>query len=507
MVRASGPGQPVAEKDRTIGKLSNLMRFFIGDLADSDNMRKANAIVMALGFAMLLAAAAAALMLSERARQNIDDVINTLEVRAELRQVLLLLQDAEIGQRGFLLTQDSQYLAPYNASRLRVAQRLTALESLVDPNSEQAVRVDQLRKAAMRRLEEADTTIALGREGAFDAALAIVGENRGKELMDEVREIVEAGLAAETARHGEREARTIASRTWLSASLIGALAAALVLAILSAQLTRRQFASMQNRRDQLVALNEELETRVRDRTRELEMARELAEAEANRAEYERGRVELLLREVTHRVGNNLAMVSSLLRMQQAKLNDEAARSAIETARGRIQTISTAQRRLRLGDDLQSTRADGLLEAVAMDLSDTALEGTAITIESEFEPMIVASRDATTLAVVLGELVSNAIKHAFHGREGGTIRASFIRKPDGTPFLAVEDDGTGYDGSAEASKTHSGLGSMIVENLSRQYGGEIVKRKNDKGGTTIEILLPKLQIVDVPLDTEEERGLQ
>lgn len=483
------------------------MRFFIGDLAESDNMRKANAIVMALGFAMLLGAAVAALMLSERTRQNIDDVVNTLEVRAELRQVLLLLQDAEIGQRGFLLTRDSQYLEPYNASRLRVSQRLTSLERLVDPNSTQAVRVDQLRKAAMRRLEEADTTIALGREGAFDAALAIVEQNRGRDLMDEVREIVEAGLASEVARHGDREARAIASRAWLSASLIGALAAALVLAILSAQLTRRQFASMRNRRDQLLALNEELETRVRDRTRELEMAREMAEAEANRAEYERGRVELLLREVTHRVGNNLAMVSSLLRMQQAKLDDEAARSAIETARGRIQTISTAQRRLRLGDDLQSTRADGLLEAVAMDLSDTALEGTAIAIESQFEPMIVSSRDATTLAVVLGELVSNAIKHAFNGREGGTIRAVFARRPDGTPFLAVEDDGIGFDDSAEAPQARTGLGSMIIENLSRQYGGEILKRKNEQGGTSIQILLPRLQIGEVQVTAEDERGLQ
>ena len=222
----------------------------------------------------------------------------------------------------------------------------------------------------------------------------------------------------------------------------------------------------------------------------------MAEAEANRAEYERGRVELLLREVTHRVGNNLAMVSSLLRMQQAKLEDDAARSAIETARGRIQTISTAQRRLRLGDDLQSTRADGLLDAVVTDLADTALEGTAIVIDGEFEPLVVSSRDATTLAVVLGELVSNAIKHAFGGRDGGRIKASFARKPDGTPFMAVEDDGIGFDDSDGAKPPRTGLGSMIIENLSRQYGGEIVKRKNEKGGTSIHVLLPKLQIVEV-----------
>ncbi|MBX3505853.1 MAG: CHASE3 domain-containing protein [Parvibaculum sp.] len=470
-------------------------------------MKRANAIVMALGFFMLFAAAVAALMLSSRAQQNIDEVVNTLEVRAEFRQTLVLLQDAEIGQRGFLLTRDPQYLEPYNASRLQVAQRLAALQRIVEPGSEQAARAEQLRNVAMRRLEETDATIALGREGEFGAAIAIVNDNRGKALMDEVRDIVYSALAAESARYGERRTRAIAMRTWLSASLIGALAATLVLTVLSVQLTRRQFAGMANRQEQLRALNDELEARVRDRTRELEIAREMAEAEANRAEYERGRVELLLREVTHRVGNNLAMVSSLLRMQQAKLEDDAARAAIETARGRIQTISTAQRRLRLGDDLQSTRADGLLEAVINDLADTALEGTPISIKGEFEPMVVSSRDATTLAVVLGELISNAIKHAFVGRDRGLIKASFTRRPDGIPFMAVEDDGVGIDESSDVQPKRIGLGSMIIENLSRQYGGEIVKRTNKEGGTSIQILLPKLQIVEVRGISLEERGLE
>jgi two-component sensor histidine kinase len=294
----------------------------------------------------------------------------------------------------------------------------------------------------------------------------------------------------------------ISSRAWLSTSLIGALGASLVLAVLSLQLTRRQFATVTSRRDQLIVLNEELEARVSERTQELEIARERAEAETNRAEYERGRVELLLREVTHRVGNNLAMVSSLLRMQQAKLDDDVARSAIETARGRIQTISTAQRRLRLGDDLQSTSVDGLLEAVVSDLADSALDGTAISISGHFEPLIVSARDATTLAVVLGELISNAIKHAFDGRNSGTIRASFATDADGTPCMVVEDNGIGL-AVADDSTRRSGLGSMIIESLSRQYGGEIEKQTNEQGGASIIIRLPKLRIFDA--DTVEQRG--
>lgn len=466
-------------------------------------MRKANAWLMAAAFAMLFGAGIAALALSNIVTESSEEVVNTLEVRDELRAVMGMLRDAEIGQRGFLLTRDEQYLEPYNSARAQVKQRIARLEELVPSNSEQAVRIEQLRKGAERRLEEVDSTVDLGREGRFGEALAIVNRDRGKALMDEIRAIVSTALEAESQRLQERQSDTVASRTWLSASIIGALVATVLLAILSAQLTRRQFASVENRRYQLALLNEELETRVRDRTRELEIAREMAEAEASRAEYERGRVELLLREVTHRVGNNLAMVSSLLRMQQAKLEDDTARSALETARGRIQTISTAQRRLRLGNDLQTTRADSLLEAVVSDLADAALDSSEITISSNFEPVVVAARDATTLAVVLGELVSNAIKHAFEGRSGGTISVSFTVN-DGVPVMAVEDDGIGFDEAKTDDTRRSGLGSMIIDNLSRQYGGEIRKRKNNSGGTSIHILLPKLQIMDEE-KIPEDRG--
>ena len=478
------------------------MRFFGGNLANTDKMSKVNAVLMALTFIMLFGAALAALTLSLRASSNIDDAVEALKIRSELKEIMSLVQDAEIGQRGFLLTRDPQYLEPYNAARLLIDRRLKALETIVEPDSEQGLRLERLGEATRRRLQETDTTIALGREGRFGEALTIISRDRGKALMDEIRTIIQDARAAESARHDERAAKMISSRAWLSTSLIGALGASLVLAILSLQLTRRQFATVTSKRDQLIVLNEELEARVRERTQELEIARERAEAETNRAEYERGRVELLLREVTHRVGNNLAMVSSLLRMQQAKLDDDAARSAIETARGRIQTISTAQRRLRLGDDLQSTSVDGLLEAVVSDLADSALDGTAISISGHFDPLVVSARDATTLAVVLGELISNAIKHAFDGRSSGTIRASFATDADGTPCMAVEDDGIGL-AVADDSTRRSGLGSMIIESLSRQYGGEIKKQTNEQGGASIIIRLPKLRIFDA--NTVEQRG--
>lgn len=482
-----------------------LMRFLRVEEAETETVRRLNAWLLALALLMLFVAAAAALTLASRAQHNAGEVVQTIGVRSEFLRVLSLLKDAETGQRGFLLTRDPGYLEPYNAARFSIERMLAALEQHVADDPDQQERVKALRDTARQRIAILDGTIALGREGNFEAATSIVGNDRGKALMDESRAIVDRALDAEQVRLAEREQRTLRTHTWLSASLLGAIGSALVLAVISIQLTRRQFASMRQRRDQLARLNDELENRVSERTRELELARELAETEAARAEYERGRVELLLRDVTHRVGNNLAMVSSLLRMQQAKLGDTEARSALETARGRIQTISTAQRRLRLGDDLQSTRADDLLEAVLSDLADASLENGTITVCGNFEPLVVASRDATTLAVVLGELVSNAIKHAFPGRTDGTIAASFTMRPDGVPVLAVVDDGVGFDTTPENSRSEGGLGTTIIENLSRQYGGEILKQKNETGGASIYITLPKLEIRDTERFTDDQRS--
>tara|TARA_R110002110_G_scaffold84618_12_gene219898 strand:+ start:773 stop:2392 length:1620 start_codon:yes stop_codon:yes gene_type:complete len=476
-----------------IKELDRAMRFFAATQAEMNTLRRYNVWLMAAGFVLLFGAGIAALLLAGRARETAADVTHTIEVRSELLTILNLLQGAEAGQRGYLLTRDEQYLEPYTAAHRQIDEELAVLENLVAGHPIQRTRMEQLRRGTERLLANIDETIELGRQGRFDAATAIVDGGRGKALMDEARDIVANAMAEEDMMLSGREARAARSATWLFASLIGALGATLVLAILSSQFTRRRFMSLAERRDQLARLNEALEERVKERTRELEISHEMAEAETGRAEYERGRVELLLREMTHRVGNNLAMISSLLRMQEARLSNPEARSALETARGRIQTIGAAQRRLRLGTDLQSTRIDGLLEAVVSDLADATLESETITLTSDFEPLIISARDATTLAVVLGELVSNAIKHAFHSRSTGTITASFTLRPDGVPVLAVLDDGDGYDDPQGPDAAKPGLGTMIIDNLSRQYGGEIRKQRNDAGGTSIYITLPKLNI--------------
>ncbi|MEI2616628.1 MAG: sensor histidine kinase [Thermomicrobiales bacterium] len=160
------------------------------------------------------------------------------------------------------------------------------------------------------------------------------------------------------------------------------------------------------------------------RTAEVEEARE-------RAERERARLETLLQDTNHRIGNSLATVSSLLGLQLARSQSEEVRNALEAAQGRVQAIASGHRRLRLGADLETTNAAEFLDAVVGDLARIgAGRATASHSISDFEPLVIPARDATTLGIVVSELVTNAIKHAFADGRAGRIWIRLDRGDDG-----------------------------------------------------------------------------
>ena len=439
-------------------------------------------VASAAALLLIVVAAIVALVLVTAFEQQLRDVIDADDLHRQGRELTLGLTQAENAQRGFLLTQDEAYLRSYEASLDAIEDRLLGLEMLL---ADEPVRLDDL--AALRdsiesRLTELRRAVELVRDGSTADAAAVVGSNEGQSLMADISGRIDGLMAVEDQQLAIRNDAVESTRQGLLVVILSALAGAAFLAYLLFSRSQRRVSDLAQRQAALKTLNAELESRVRERTAELEQARQ-------HADRERERVETLLQDANHRIGNSLATVSSLLTLQQLRTEAEDVKAALDAARGRVHTIASAHRRLRLGGDLESARADEFLTSVMSDLKTNLGSSGRVAVETDFAPIVIAARDATTLGILLGELVTNAFKHAFPGDCKGTVWTSLQRDDAGVLCLEVADDGCGM---TEFGPSRSGgLGSSLVFQLARQFRGEPHLQPRTGGGTRVVVTLPGL----------------
>ncbi|ERM00679.1 sensor histidine kinase [Brucella intermedia 229E] len=440
------------------------------------------AVIVSLGLVLL--SAIMTLFLSSGVNHQVIDISRNYALRQQVDKVARLASNIEMSRRGYLLTLDETYLDLYRNTILSVDKTLADLEALTDQNPLQDARVKQIRALVEREQEDVRETVGLAQAGNVAAAVEKVRGDEGKVLMDQLASTVTQFIDAEEQQLLERNKRINRMRYWMTATSIVALASAAMLALLLFSRVQRYARSMfEGGQTVLRSEKQLLEQRVKERTAELEEERRIAERE-------RQRVELLLQDTNHRIGNSLATVSSLLGLQMRQTRSEDARAALAAARDRVQTVSTAHRRLRLGEDMESARVDDFLGTVIDDIRNAIGQDRKIEFTTDLAPLDLKARDVTTIGIILGELVTNAIKHAFKGRTEGHIRISLKPGEDAVPVLVVEDDGVGLDHHKFGEK--NGLGTLVIEQLCMQFGEKPVYCKTDNGvGTRVIVRLSSL----------------
>lgn len=445
--------------------------------------RVAHRLVVLVSLALVMLAAIAALVLVEGINRQLRDVLQTYEVRNQARELTIALSEAESSQRGYLLTREDSYLEPYRRSAAGIGTRLLSLTALTQDDALQAARIRSIAAEIVAKTDEMARMVELVEGQRVSEARSLIETGEGERLMDSVRSTLEQFIDEENEKLIERNRSIDQSRVSLVVALIAALLGAVLLAYVLFVRTQRQVSALARSKDLLASENEVLEAHVRDRTRALEEARA-------HAEDERQRVETLLQDANHRIGNSLATVSSLLGLQLLRSKSDEVRIALEAARSRVHAVASAHRRLRLGDDLETASADEFLDAVLEDIAVTAADAKAVAIEGQFDPIVVGARDATTLGILVGELVTNALKHAFPDGRSGTVAVSLKRDGDGVPVLSVVDDGVGLAEGEDSGE--GGLGSVIVRQLSSQFGGEPHYDRRADGGLAVTVRLPGIE---------------
>ncbi|HEX7943999.1 MAG TPA: sensor histidine kinase [Phenylobacterium sp.] len=192
----------------------------------------------------------------------------------------------------------------------------------------------------------------------------------------------------------------------------------------------------------------------------------------------------LMREIHHRVKNNLQVISSLLNMQQRALSDPAARSAMSDTRQRITALALIYRASYQGPDLRRVDLRPFLEELTAQLVSGELHhGIVVRTELKVDPLVIDPDRLAPLALFAVEAITNAQKHAFAGR-GGTLTLNFTVRGEEAE-LEISDDGKPADDALSAS----GVGRTLMTAFARQLRGRAELSRNAAGGVTARLIFP------------------
>jgi two-component sensor histidine kinase len=373
-------------------------------------------------------------------------VSHTHRVRTGVADTLEALTEAESAQRAYVLTADRRFVVTLEDAKRRALASFEALDRLTRDNPAQQDRLGPLRTQMAIRLEVIDQVVAARAAGAPVAAIRIIRQGRGIAAMDAIRAQLKDIDATEARLEVERRARADTIRVLV----IGAvLAFALLLAIVFIRTLR------------------ELDL---DREAEADSAERLRRLLADRT--------LLIDEVNHRVKNSLQQIASVVRLQSRASPHAETREALEKTLDRIMAVGRVHEQLyRSGELLGDFDAGLYAEALSRELIES-LGRDDVVLETDVISAKLDVRQATPLALILNELITNALKYGCPAGRPCRIRVT-LGTDEGGYRLSVADDGHGLPANFNPKQGKS-LGMRAIDALTRQLQGRFIVETSEVG---------------------------
>lgn len=223
--------------------------------------------------------------------------------------------------------------------------------------------------------------------------------------------------------------------------------------------------TLELRERELAQLNESLEQRVSARTLELQATNQRLAAEMKEKVT-------LLSEIHHRVKNNLQIISSLLDLQSIQMDDPRLRAILQNSMNRIQSMALIHQTLYQSKDFARVAFDEVLNTLVSNVSSSyGIDESRIRLDIDAAPLQLSISTAIPAGLIVNELITNALKHAFPGGRKGTLTVRLQPVGENEAELSVLDDGVGLpaDVSFDATRT---LGLELITILAEQLGGTL-----------------------------------
>jgi len=198
--------------------------------------------------------------------------------------------------------------------------------------------------------------------------------------------------------------------------------------------------------------------------------------------------ELLLKEIHHRVKNNLQTISSLLSLQSESISDKRALDAVQESKNRVASMALIHQKLYQGGNLAAIEMRDYFETIGKAIKDSFGEKAEnVSLEVDMSEIELDVDTAIPVGLITNELVTNSLKYAFPEKQKGQISITLTQGENNLLKLHIEDNGQNT-ANESALKKESGFGTLLVQLLTTQLGGKL--EQSTEAGTSIMIRFPR-----------------